>query len=130
MALKDLNGTLVRLPDDYRGKVVILHFWAGGCSSCKEEMPAMETLYSSYGRKGLVILAVNVGQGIDAVRGLVRGLRITYPVLLDTDREMAMKYGVAGLPRTYLVDRNGVIRYRIIGAASEEMLKKQVLSLL
>jgi peroxiredoxin len=130
IALKDLNGTPVRLPDDYRGKVVILHFWAGGCSSCKEEMPAMETLYSSYGRKGLVILAVNVGQRQDTVKGLVRGLRITYPVLLDTDREMAMKYDVVGLPRTYLVDRNGVIRYRIIGAASAEMLKKQVLSLL
>jgi peroxiredoxin len=130
IALKDLNGAPVRLPDDYRGKVVILHFWAGGCSSCKEEMPAMETLYASYARKGLVILAVNVGQRKDTVKVLVRGLGITYPVLLDTDREMAMKYGVVGLPRTYLVDRNGVIRYRIIGAASAEMLKKQVLSLL
>ena len=79
----------------------------------------METLYASYGRKGLVILAVNVGQRKDTVRGLVRGLGITYPVLLDTDREMAMKYDVVGVPRTYLVDRNGIIRYRIIGAASE-----------
>lgn len=130
ITLKDLNGAPVRLPDDYRGKVVILHFWAGGCSSCKEEMPAMETLHSSYGRKGLVILAVNVGQRQDTVRGLVRGLGITYPVLLDSDKEMAMKYGVVGVPRTYLVDRNGIIRYRIIGAASAEMLKKQVLSLL
>jgi len=130
IALKDLNGAPVRLPDDYRGKVVIIHFWAGGCSSCKEEMPAMETLYSTYGRKGLVILAVNVGQRKDTVKVLVRGLGITYPVVLDSDREMAMKYGVVGVPRTYLVDRNGIIRYRIIGAASAEMLKKQVLSLL
>jgi cytochrome c biogenesis protein CcmG, thiol:disulfide interchange protein DsbE len=130
IALKDLNGAPVRLPDDYRGKVVIIHFWAGGCSSCKEEMPAMETLYISYGRKGLVILAVNMGQRKETVKILVRGLGITYPVLLDSDREMAMKYGVVGVPRTYMVDRNGIIRYRIIGAASAEMLKKQVLSLL
>jgi peroxiredoxin len=130
ITLKDLNGAPVRLPGDYRGKVVILHFWAGGCSSCKEEMPAMETLYSTYARKGLVILAVNVGQRKDTVRGLVRGLGISYPVLLDSDKEMAMKYGVVGVPRTYLVDRSGIIRYRIIGAASVEMLKKQVLSLL
>jgi len=130
IALPDLKGSMVRLPDDFRGKVVILHFWAGGCSSCKEEMPAMETLYRKYGRKGLVILAVNVGQRRDMVKKLVQGIGISYPVLLDTDKEMASKYDVVGLPRTYLVDRNGVIRYKILGAASEEMLKKKILSLL
>jgi peroxiredoxin len=130
IALHDLKGSMVRLPDDFRGKVVILHFWSGGCSSCKEEMPAMETLYGKYGRKGLVILAVNVGQRRDMVKKLVQEIGISYPVLLDTDKEMASKYDVVGLPRTYLVDRNGVIRYKILGAASEEMLKKKILSLL
>lgn len=130
IALPDLRGSIVRLPDDFMGKVVILHFWAGGCSSCKEEMPAMEKIYGKYGRKGLVILAVNVGQRRDIVITLVRGLGISYPVLLDTNRQMATKYDVAGVPRTYLVDRNGVIRYKIIGSASEELLVKQVLSLL
>lgn len=130
VSLKDINGSLVRIPEDIRGKVALLHFWAGGCSSCREEMPAMESLYSSYGRKGLVILAVNVGQGKDTVKRLVRGMGISYPVLLDSDREAARKYDVVGVPRTYLVDRNGVIRYRILGAASAEVLKKQVISLL
>jgi len=130
ISLPDLTGSTIRLPNDFRGKVVVLHFWAGGCSSCKEEMPAMETLYGKYGRKGLVILAVNVGQRRNVVNGLVQGLGISYPVLLDTDKTMAKKYDVVGLPRTYLVDRNGVIRYKILGSASEEMLKKQLLSLL
>ena len=70
--LSDLNGSAVRIPDDFRGKVIILHFWAGGCSSCKEEMPAMEKLYEKYGRKGLVILAVNVGQRKEFVKRLVK----------------------------------------------------------
>jgi peroxiredoxin len=130
ISLPDLTGSTVRLPNDLRGKVVVLHFWAGGCSSCKEEMPAMETLYGKYGRKGLVIMAVNVGQRRNLVNELVQGLGISYPVLLDTGKSMARKYDVVGLPRTYLIDRKGIIRFKILGSASEEMLKKQVLSLL
>jgi cytochrome c biogenesis protein CcmG/thiol:disulfide interchange protein DsbE len=130
VSLPGLSGSIIRLPNDFRGKVVVLHFWAGGCSSCKEEMPAMETLYGTYAKKGLVILAVNVGQGRDVVKGLVQELGITYPVLLDTDKSMAHKYDVVGLPRTYIVDKKGVIRYKILGGASEEILKKRLLSLL
>jgi cytochrome c biogenesis protein CcmG, thiol:disulfide interchange protein DsbE len=128
--LANLNGSAVRIPDDFRGKVIILHFWAGGCSSCKEEMPAMEKLYEKYGRKGLVILAVNVGQRKEVVRQLAKDAGITYPVLLDPDQKMAASYDVVGVPRTYLVDRKGIIRYKILGSASSETLKKQLLSLL
>ncbi len=128
--LNDLNGSVVRIPDDFRGKVVILHFWTGGCSSCAEEMPAMEKLYEKYARKGLVILAVNVGQKKELVKRLVKDAGINYPVLLDPDRRMADNYDVVGVPRTYLVDRKGVIRYKILGSASSETLKKQILSLL
>ncbi len=130
VTLHDLNGSAVRFPGDYRGKVVILHFWVGGCSSCREEMPDMESLYDKYRKKGLVILAVNVGQRRDIVKSLVRGLGISYPVLLDSDKRMADRYDVVGLPRTYLIDRNGVIRYKILGSASVEMLQKRVLSML
>ena len=130
IALTNLNGFAVRIPDDFRGKVLILHFWTGGCSSCREEMPAMEKLYGKYGRKGLVILAVNVGQRKETVQRLVKDLGVSYPVLLDQDRKMAGSYDVVGVPRTYMIDRKGVIRYKILGSASDEMLKKQILSLL
>ncbi|MRR57531.1 MAG: TlpA family protein disulfide reductase [Deltaproteobacteria bacterium] len=130
IALVNLNGSTVRIPDDFRGKVLILHFWTGGCSSCREEMPAMEKLYGKYGRKGLVILAVNVGQNKETVRRLAKDLGVSYPVLLDQDRKMAGSYDVIGVPRTYMIDRKGVIRYKILGSASDEMLKKQILSLL
>ncbi|MGA7827103.1 MAG: TlpA disulfide reductase family protein [Geobacteraceae bacterium] len=128
--LANLKGSTVRIPNDFRGKVLLLHFWAGGCSSCAEEMPAMEKLYEKYRRKGLVILAVNVGQKKDVVKRLVQDLGISYPVLLDPDQDMARNYDVIGVPRTYLVDRKGVIRYKILGSASEMTLKKQILSLL
>lgn len=128
--LSALNGTTVRIPEDFRGKVVILHFWTGGCSSCAEEMPAMEKLYKKYRTKGLVILAVNVGQNMKIVKNLVKDADITYPVLLDPDKKMSESYDVIGVPRTYMVDRKGVIRYKILGSASSETLKKQLLSLL
>lgn len=130
VALASLSGSTVRVPDDFRGKVLILHFWAGGCSSCKEEMPAMEKFYRQYGKKGLVVLAVNVGQRKDTVQKLAREMGISYPVLLDPDQKMAKNYDVVGVPRTYLVDRKGVIRYKILGSASDATLKKQILSLL
>lgn len=130
VSLSDLSGSTVRIPEDFRGKVVVLHFWAGGCSSCKEEMPALDNLYKKYARKGLVVLAVNVGQRKGTVNALAGEMGISYPVLLDPDKAMAGKYDVVGVPRTYLVDRNGVVRFKILGSTTEEMLKKQVLSLL
>lgn len=129
-ALRDLNGTVVRVPAHFGGRVVIIHFWTVGCSSCREELPGMESLYAAYRNKGLVILAVNVGQRKDAVVRLVRDLGISFPVLLDTDKEMAGRYDVHAVPRTYIIDRGGVIRHRILGSASVDMIRKRILDLL
>lgn len=128
--LSDLKGRSVRIPDDYRGKVLIIHFWAVGCSSCKVEMVAMESLCASYGRKGLEVVAVNVGQSRDTVGKMVRSLGISYRVLLDGDRAMAQRYDVVGIPRTYLIDRTGIIRYKIVGESSEDYLRKRIQSML
>jgi cytochrome c biogenesis protein CcmG, thiol:disulfide interchange protein DsbE len=130
VSVTDLAGQKLRIPDGVRGKVVILHFWAGGCSSCREEMPAMEALLTRYGRKGLAILAVNVGQSREAVRNFVAGMRVTYPIYLDLDTKTAREYEVVGVPKTFILDRNGVIRYKIVGGASMESLNKLVGSLL
>jgi cytochrome c biogenesis protein CcmG, thiol:disulfide interchange protein DsbE len=128
--LSDLKRRAVRLPDDYRGKVLIIHFWAVGCSSCKVEMSAMESLYASYAGKGLAIVAVNVGQSRNTVEKMVKTLGISYGVLLDSDRAMAQEYDVVGIPRTYLIDRKGIIRYKIVGESSEDFLKKRIISML
>ncbi|MHB8770458.1 MAG: TlpA family protein disulfide reductase [Syntrophales bacterium] len=130
VTLPGVDGAPVRLPDSVRGKVVILHFWQVGCSSCKLEMPAMDSLYKQYQRKGLAVLAVNVGQKREVVRSFAAELRPSYPLLIDSDEKGARLFGVTDVPRTYVIDRKGIVRFRILGGATPETLKKLVLSLL
>lgn len=130
VTLARVDGPPVRLPESIRGKVVILHFWQIGCSSCKLDMPAMEILYKQYQRKGLEILAVNVGQKKEAVIAFAPELGVTYPLLIDPEEKASRSFGVTDVPRSYVLDRNGVVRYRIFGGATREMLKKLILSLL
>jgi cytochrome c biogenesis protein CcmG, thiol:disulfide interchange protein DsbE len=130
LTLPGVNGKPVRIPESLAGKVAILHFWQVGCSSCKLEMPAMDDLYKQYQRKGLEVLAVNVSQKKEIVRAFAAELGVSYPILIDADAKSAALYGVTDVPRTYVIDRGGVVRYRILGGASPETLKKLVLSLL
>jgi cytochrome c biogenesis protein CcmG, thiol:disulfide interchange protein DsbE len=130
VTLSSLRGGAAVVPDSLRGKVVILHFWAGWCDRCKEEMPVIEALLGSYSRKGLGVAAVNVGQKRGAVQTFVSDLKLTMPVYLDEAKKVADRYEVVGVPRTFILDRKGVIRYKIAGPASEEVLKKFVQSLL
>jgi cytochrome c biogenesis protein CcmG, thiol:disulfide interchange protein DsbE len=129
MTLIGVDGTPVRIPDGLKGKVTILHFWQIGCSSCRLEMPAMDELYGQYRRKGLMVLAVNVGQKKETVKTFAAELGASYPILIDPDEKNARLFGVTDVPRTYVVDRSGIVRYRIIGGAQPEMLKKLILSL-
>jgi cytochrome c biogenesis protein CcmG/thiol:disulfide interchange protein DsbE len=130
VTLSGIDGTAVRIPETLKGKVVILHFWQIGCSSCKLEMPAMDALYRQYRRKGLEILAINVGQKKETVKAFAEELQVSYPILVDPDEKSARLFVVTDVPRTYVIDRSGVVRYRIIGGAAPEMLKKLILSLL
>jgi len=130
VSLPDLSGTPLRIPDDVRGKVVLIHFWAAGCSSCKEEMPAMESLYTRYRNKGFTVLAINVGQHRDAVKSYVAGMKVSYPIYLDADTRAAREYEVVGVPKTVILDRNGLVRYKIMGSASTASLTKLVTSLM
>jgi cytochrome c biogenesis protein CcmG, thiol:disulfide interchange protein DsbE len=130
VTLSGADGVPVRIPESIKGKVVILHFWQIGCSSCKLEMPALDELYKQYQRKGMVVLAVNVGQPKEKVRTFAAELGASYPLLVDPDEKGARLLGVTDVPRTYVIDRNGIVRYRIVGSATPETLKKLILSLL
>ena len=129
LTLSAIGQAAVRIPDSIKGKVVILHFWQVGCSSCRLEMPAMDELYVKYRRKGLEILAVNIGQRKEIVQAFAAELRVSYPILIDPDGKITKLYGVTDVPRTYVLDRSGVIRYRILGGATPEMLKKLIYGL-
>ena len=112
-----LEGKAVSL-SSYRGKVVMVHFWATWCPPCVEELPTLERLYRAYYGKDLEILAVSVDEGgADAVGQFMKKNRFSLPVLLNPDKSVASAYGTFKFPETYLIDREGIIRRKIIGAA-------------
>lgn len=114
--LKDLEGFQVSL-DQYRGKVVLLNFWATWCGPCRIEMPAMEQLYRSFGRRDFEILAVSTdAQGMAVTKPFQQEIGFTFPILHDADFRIGLRYGARTLPMTFLIDRQGVIRNRIFGA--------------
>ena len=90
----------------------------------------MESLLTKYGKRGLSIYAVNVGQRKEEVKSFTAGLKVTFPILLDSDKNMAGEYDVISVPRTFILDRNGLIRYKIVGVASTESMNKLINSLL
>lgn len=104
--LLDPNGTLVGL-SNYRGKLVLLNFWATWCGPCREEMPSLENLNRSFDDQGLAILAVNQRENAALVTRFMKtnGLNFTTP--LDTTGRVAGYYRVYGIPVSYLIDANG-----------------------
>ncbi len=125
-----LAGPSMTIPDDMKGKITVIHFFTDSCGSCREEMPALDRLYGLYQRKGLQVVAVNVGQTRKRVEKFVQETRISYPILLDLQKETSAVYTLVGLPRTYILDRKGVVRCKLIGSASEDALQKFLMDLL
>jgi len=92
---------------DLRGKVVVVNFWATWCLECHAEMPALERLHRELASQGLVIVGVNVREKKDTVRRYATELGLTFPLVLDPDGTINARYGVVGLPATFLVGRDG-----------------------
>ena len=110
-ALKDLSSQEVKLAD-FRGKVVLLSFWATWCKPCLAEMPEMKGLHGKYKARGFTVLGVNEDEAdkLDAVKKVVSGKKVTYPILLDPEHSVQSAYGVEGLPCLILVDHHGMIK--------------------
>ncbi len=114
--LPDLGQGKVSLKD-FRGKLVLLNFWASWCLPCREEMPAMERLYRRYRDRGFVILGVNLKDDKKSAVSFVRELKITFPIAFDPAGEAGLLYGAWGLPTTYLIDSRGIALARAWGPA-------------
>ena len=114
--LKDMDGKQFSLKD-YRGKVVMLNFWATWCPPCRREMPSMERLHQKLKGKDFVVLALNQMEDGDRVFTFSGdlGIDLTFPILFDNDSSVSRAYGVMGLPTTYLIDKQGNMRFRAIG---------------
>lgn len=125
-----LTGAPVRVPADYAGRVVALRFWADWCPYCRTEMAALAPVEARLRGQGLSLLAINVAQDADTVARFARGMGIAYPLLLDAEGAIARRYGVRALPVTYLLDRQGRVRGKIVGEASPAVFEARVLELL
>lgn len=109
------TGRLVRL-SDYRGKTVVLNFWATWCPPCVAEMPELQALHERHAAAGdLVVLAVDVEEPPAAVDDFKTQIAISMPVLSDRTGEVRRHYGLPGLPGTFFIDRDGVIRAKSLG---------------
>jgi peroxiredoxin len=114
LELADVDGKTHRLAD-YRGKAVLLNFWATWCAPCREEMPSIERLREQLAGKPFAVLAVNVGESAEKARAFAATLPLGFPLLLDRDTRTSRAWGARVLPATYLIGTDGVARFSYFG---------------
>jgi cytochrome c biogenesis protein CcmG/thiol:disulfide interchange protein DsbE len=124
--LPDLSGANVRL-SDYRGKVVLVNFWYTNCAPCREETPALASVYKKLANQGLEIIGVNVrgnerkgAAGDEDIRKFTSENGVTYPIVLDTDSQTGRDYQVYTLPTSFLIDKTGKVRYLLFSAVTSD----------
>jgi cytochrome c biogenesis protein CcmG/thiol:disulfide interchange protein DsbE len=128
-ARSDLNGSRITL-SAYRGKVILLNFWATWCAPCRVEMPRFVGWQTRYGPRGLQIVAVSMDDDVDPVRTFLRGVQPNYPVLMGDAKLGELYGGVLGLPVTFLIDRTGIIRARFEGETDLRAIETRLCALL
>jgi peroxiredoxin len=130
ISLAGADGKTMALPSSLRGRVVLIHFWADWCPLCLKELEGSKQLAQRYRQAGLEVLAINLQQTPEQASDWIEKLKPTYPVLFDRQGEAARQFGVTGLPTSYLIDREGRLRRRIVGEMApnqlEELVKKML----
>ena len=128
--LKDLDGNTVRMAD-YKGKVVILDFWATWCPPCKKEIPGFINLQKKYGDKGLVVIGVSLDEGGPAVvKPFAQKMGINYPLVMGDQKIAAAFGGIEAIPTTFIIDREGNVVTGHQGYADEATFESEIKPLL
>ncbi len=112
--LSDVDGNIHHL-SDYRGRVLIVNFWATWCPPCRAEMPSMQRAWEKLQQEGIMMLAVNVGEDEDTIFQFTANYPVEFPLLMDLDSKIIGQWPVRGLPTTFVVDPQGRLTYRAIG---------------
>ncbi len=127
--LKDIDGNTVQL-SDYRGKTVLVNFWATWCPPCKLEMPTLKDYYEKHKDDGFVILAIDARESLSQVREYAYGMKLTFPVLLDEQACAINGFGISSFPTSIIVGPDGVIKKIHIGMFEPDMMEEEVTPLL
>jgi len=112
--LKDLTGRNIPL-SAFKGKVVLLNFWATWCPPCRAEMPSLNKLYHSLNPLGLEVVSVSTDRSLSDIKDFLDRHKVDFPVLFDADRTTSKLYRVFSMPTTFLIDRNGIIVEKFYG---------------
>ena len=113
-----------KLPDPLKDKVVMIDFWASWCEPCKDSFPAMEDIHKRYGPKGLVVIAVNVDENRADMEEFLKKNRATFALVRDASQKLVEKAGIATMPGSFLIDREGKVRFIHTGYKGDETKKK------
>jgi peroxiredoxin len=128
---KDLQGKSVNLAD-YKGKVVLLDFWATWCPPCRKEIPGFVDLYNTYKSRGLVVIGVSMDEDAPDVKSFAAQYKIDYPILLGFGRDDDLKpaFGELPLPTSFVIARDGMLCDRHDGLTAKDQVEREITGLL
>lgn len=127
--LELMDGKKINL-SDYKGKPILINFFASWCLPCREEMPVLEKIVQEYRPKGVVFLGIAVDDTEKKMKEFIARYGVTFPVGLDKTAAIQKSFGLYGIPTTYFIDKNGVINYFHSGTVTEELLQHELNKLL
>ena len=113
--LTDIDGAVHTL-SEYRGQVVLVNFWATWCPPCREEMPALQRAWQQLRNENAAVLAIDIGEDEDTIFQFTANYPVEFPLLMDVDSSVIREWPVRGLPTTFVIDKQGRMIYRAIGA--------------
>jgi peroxiredoxin len=120
-SLQSSSDTTIKL-SSLRGKVVMVNFWASWCGPCKDEMPAIQNVFSKYS-ENLIILGVNDEDTVSTIRDFAKQFELTFPLLIDSTGSVSAQYGIRAYPSTFFVDRDGFIFHVVVGSMTQSVIE-------
>ena len=129
LELENINGDVESLKD-FHGQVLLVNNWATWCPPCKAEMPTLASYFSAHAHEGFMVIAIEAGDPRDQVAKFAEDFNLPFTVWLDPSSKALNAFRNGNLPSSYVVDRNGTIRYAWTGEINQEMLEKYVTPLL
>ena len=126
LRFKDIRGKSVTL-SDYKGKVVVIDFWATWCPPCRKEIPGLITLYDAYKSRGLVVLGVSMDDSMSDIRKFAKKAAMNYPILIGNGHDdLEPAFGPLPLPNAFVISREGKICFKHEGLTEKDQLEREI----